>query len=118
MDRLKLILIGVCVLLALLVVWQFYRMGVINERTADLKTEIALHKSNAQKFVKLSENRHKQNLRLLMDISDLQCEIEEVEKRLKQRETEIKKIRKDVQDNIDSYLVDTNRIKLFTDLIK
>ena len=114
----KYILIGVCVVLAVVVAVLFYRMGITNERTDVLKAEISLHKANALEFVKLAKNKNKQNQRLLKEINTLQCDIEVVEQRLKQRNKELDKIRADVQDNINAYAIDSNRIKLFTELLK
>lgn len=114
----KYILIGVCVVLAVVVAVLFYRMGITNERTDVLKAEISLHKANALEFVKLAKNKDKQNQRLLKEINTLQCDIEVVEQRLKQRNKQLDKIRADVQDNINAYAIDSNRIKLFTELLK
>ena len=118
MDRIKLILIAVAVSLAITLAVVFYRMGIINQRTSDIKAEIALHKANALEFVKLAKNKDKQNTRLLKQINGLQCEIEVIETRLINRNKQIYKLKQDVQDNINAYVADTNRIKLFTELIK
>ena len=114
----KYILIGVCVVLAVVVAVLFYRMGITNERTDVLKAEMSLHKANALEFVKLAKNKDKQNQRLLKGINTLQCDIEVVEQRLKQRNKQLDKIRADVQDNVNAYAIDSNRIKLFTELLK
>jgi uncharacterized protein HemX len=118
MDKTKLILIAVAVSLAITLAVVFYRMGIINQRTSDIKTEIALHKANALEFVKQAKNKDKQNQRLLKEINGLQCEIEVIELRLTQRNKQLDKIRADVQTNINAYAIDSNRIKLFTELLK
>jgi uncharacterized protein HemX len=118
MDRIKLILIAVAVSLAITLVVVFYRMGIAKERTSDIKTEIALHKANALELLKQAKNKDKQNQRLLKEINGLQCEIEVIELRLINRNKQIYKLKQDVQTTINAYVADTNRIKLFTELIK
>ena len=118
MDRTKLILIAVAVSLAITLAVVFYRMGIINQRTSDIKTEIALHKANALEFVKQAKNKDKQNTRLLKQINGLQCEIEVIETLLINRNKQIYKLKQDVQTTINAYVADTNRIKLFTELLK
>ena len=41
-----------------------------------------------------------------------------IELRLINRNKQIYKLKQDVQDNINAYVADTNRIKLFTELLK
>jgi CHASE3 domain sensor protein len=57
MDRTKLILIAVAVSLAITLAVVFYRMGIINQRTSDIKTEIALHKANALELLNRLKTR-------------------------------------------------------------
>jgi uncharacterized protein HemX len=118
MDRTKLILIAVAVSLAITLAVVLYRMGITSQRTDVLKAEISLHKEKASEFVKQAKNKDKQNQRLLKEINGLQCEIEVIELRLINRNKQIYKLKQDVQDNINAYVADTNRIKLFTELIK
>ena len=118
MDKTKLILIGVAVVLVVVIGVLIYRIGIINERKGDLEAQMTARKEKVYKLLKQAEKYQKQNIKLLNEISDLHCTVDRLNEGIDKRDLQIKKIKQDVQANIDSYVSDSNRIGIFSDLIK
>lgn len=114
----KYIFAGACVAMAIVIGVLIYRMGIINERKGDLEAQMTARKEKVETLLKQAEKYQKQNIKLLSEISELHCTVDRLNEGIDKRDKQIKKIKQDVQTNIDSYVSDSNRIGIFSDLIK